>query len=647
MGRLSRDFFPELDFDPTTDYRALAAAKNEIRLLEILPSHDQSSIICCRLKHVSLNEPPAYEALSYCWGNAEDTETIKLNGSRFSATTNLVNALRQLRSQVGHDRLWVDALCINQKDLDERARQVEHMKYIYEEATAVIVWVGLEDDQSVKAQDFMEYLGREPSELEAFRKEQYQSAKSERFQSSWEACDGFFARPYWRRVWIIQEIAAAANVSVQCGKRVTSWDDVQRLLQFKTDLINFEKYRALVRNKARLGTLLEALFDTRHSLATDPKDKVYALLGLVSDGNQITGLPNYSQTVDVMLKKITKIILQREKNLNLIAIRRPDMAPSGVLPSWVPHLTDLAQSVLPWQADYFNRSKPVEDCNIEISADELCVRAKYCKTIARLTTTLSECFGISYLKPLEKPVLPSISERTLFNTIAIASDSTRLVAKTMLVATYPDSRLAHLYSKTDISKCLLALSWSKGQDLMKKNHPDWLNWLARNGDFSVGNRPLQTYFEPLGQSRSSKIGQAAREVGAGITIMYAAPIWLGKQLVSGKSEWETSDFLPLKDEIEKFWSAEQKQEVVDYLDCVINRFERILRLGFRLFTTTDGEIGMAPSDTKEDDMIYEIYGCARPIILRKCSDGWKVIGEAYICTSPRTSGNPEERLKLV
>jgi hypothetical protein len=87
MGRLSRDFFPELDFDPTTDYRALAAAKNEIRLLEILPSHDQSSIICCRLKHVSLNEPPAYEALSYCWGNAEDTETIKLNGSRFSATT--------------------------------------------------------------------------------------------------------------------------------------------------------------------------------------------------------------------------------------------------------------------------------------------------------------------------------------------------------------------------------------------------------------------------------------------------------------------------------------------------------------------------------------------------------------------------------
>jgi hypothetical protein len=275
------------------------------------------------------------------------------------------------------------------------------------------------------------------------------------------------------------------------------------------------------------------------------------------------------------------------------------------------------------------------------------VTGNFSTRIYRVTTTLSECLEVTYMQPSNKPVLPNISDitRNLFNTIAIATNSTRPLSETMLVATYLGSRPADLYSKTDISKFLLALSWSKGQDLMKKNHSDWLNWLATNRDFSVSNRPLQSFFEPLGQSRSSKIGQAAREVGVGITIMYAAPIWLGKQLV-WESEWDPSDFRPLQKEIRKFWSVEPKQELVDYLDGVISRFERILRLGFRLITTTDGEMGMAPSDTKAYDRVYEIHGCARPIIIRKCSGGWKVIGEAYFCKRPPVSGK-EERLKLV
>jgi hypothetical protein len=211
-------------------YRQLSTAKDEIRVLHIAPSDDPSSIVCCYLEHISLNNPPPYAALSYCWGDANVTEQIRLNNSDKSATTNLVAALRQLRAD-GLETLWVDALCINQDNSDERASQVQLMKYTFEEATQVVVWVGLEDDASNKAQDFMKQIGQSASEFEAFRKYQKGGAKSEKFRASWEALESFFARPYWRRVWIVQEIATAANVSVQCGNRVSSWEDVSQIIK--------------------------------------------------------------------------------------------------------------------------------------------------------------------------------------------------------------------------------------------------------------------------------------------------------------------------------------------------------------------------------------------------------------------------------
>jgi hypothetical protein len=140
-------------------YRQLSVAKNEIRVLRIAPNDDPSSIVCCYIEHISLNNPPPYGALSYCWGDANVTEQIRLNNSDKLATANLVAALRQLRAD-GLETLWVDALCINQDDPDERASQVQLMKYTFEEATQVVVWVGLEDDASNKAQDFMKQMGR-------------------------------------------------------------------------------------------------------------------------------------------------------------------------------------------------------------------------------------------------------------------------------------------------------------------------------------------------------------------------------------------------------------------------------------------------------------------------------------------------------
>lgn len=90
---------------------------------------------------MSLESRPVYKALSYTWGDVNDVTPILLNGRPFLATKNLEKALRRL-SMLGEDVIfWIDALCINQADNDERSSQVRLMRAIYENTEEVLVWL--------------------------------------------------------------------------------------------------------------------------------------------------------------------------------------------------------------------------------------------------------------------------------------------------------------------------------------------------------------------------------------------------------------------------------------------------------------------------------------------------------------------------
>jgi hypothetical protein len=92
-----------------------------------------------------------YEALSYTWGTDEHTHSIQVNTGTVGVTRNLFFALLALRQSTSSRVLWVDALCINQPDLRERAAQVHQMGHIYHCAHQVLVWLGEEADDSNKA----------------------------------------------------------------------------------------------------------------------------------------------------------------------------------------------------------------------------------------------------------------------------------------------------------------------------------------------------------------------------------------------------------------------------------------------------------------------------------------------------------------
>jgi hypothetical protein len=125
----------------TFSYNPLQAENVEIRLLKLLAGCETSDVEC-QLIHTPLNENSDYEALSYTWGSETPLKTISLNGHNFNIRENLDSALRHLRLKDKPRMMWVDAICINQRDNQEKAREVRRMRDIYSRAQNVVVWLG-------------------------------------------------------------------------------------------------------------------------------------------------------------------------------------------------------------------------------------------------------------------------------------------------------------------------------------------------------------------------------------------------------------------------------------------------------------------------------------------------------------------------
>ncbi|KHE87325.1 hypothetical protein GE21DRAFT_8187, partial [Neurospora crassa] len=126
--------------------------QKDIRLLELLPANSLQDPIQCRLYITQLSMETEYTALSYVWGDPNVTSPIAVNGVPFHVTHNLCAALKRIRSKSNlPTTLWVDAICINQSDKDEKSSQVQLMTDIYHNALLVTVWLGESDKYTDEA----------------------------------------------------------------------------------------------------------------------------------------------------------------------------------------------------------------------------------------------------------------------------------------------------------------------------------------------------------------------------------------------------------------------------------------------------------------------------------------------------------------
>ncbi|KAM6511811.1 hypothetical protein FALCPG4_016804 [Fusarium falciforme] len=145
-------------------YANLQMSGRQIRLLQITSTKPE---IVCKLEVVSLEDEPAYSALSYVWGDPAITKSVLVNGERVNVTTNLALALehapKHLEDANVVPRLWADAICINQDDPNEKNHQVPFMKDIYSQAEIVICWLGPPDEQIHRGLDWIDVIARECS----------------------------------------------------------------------------------------------------------------------------------------------------------------------------------------------------------------------------------------------------------------------------------------------------------------------------------------------------------------------------------------------------------------------------------------------------------------------------------------------------
>jgi hypothetical protein len=360
---------------PIFRYHELDHESRAFRLLRLLPSTDFDAEIHCELFESSIDNRPSYDAVSYVWGDANITVLIRLHDTTRSVTTNLGLALRYLRLAEEQRILWVDALCINQENNLEKNHQVRQMGSIYASAQQVIVWLGEEEDARHAYQSLDEFIAQSEKIPREASRIIWNSADFAAAKIAWES---LFARPWWTRMWTLQEVIHDRPVTAYAGSFQINFDDLCRnLLIYKvysreeallpsiaqspdipstipsrysrfhdamvmailnhesTALIHFGRNLRKSAPEKKFG-LARRLYSIRNQQCSDPRDKVYALLGM--NGNK-----EYEQLIDYELSMeetnaatMTSLLTSGTGLNSLLHVECPErLITAEGLPSWV------------------------------------------------------------------------------------------------------------------------------------------------------------------------------------------------------------------------------------------------------------------------------------------------------------------------
>ncbi|KAK2736861.1 hypothetical protein FQN55_001356 [Onygenales sp. PD_40] len=345
---------------------------SSIRLAEILPG-ENGDPLALQLHHTTLNTAPPYEALSYEWARNTGLKAVTCGSQEFHLSFNLRAALRRLRHASRRRLVWVDAICIDQHNPRERSQQVSLMREIYRNARKALIWIGEEKQHTAAAFQIIPKLaenwvaqGSQDDKLPIIQPQQ-RSAKASANQLLdptdtilWNSIMDVFTRPYFTRTWIIQEIIVSCEATVLCGSNQVDWTSFHRAANhivqdefrasrapqpatlFLIALIRRIE-RRVEKGDLRLRTLLRHF---RSSKASDPRDKVFALLGLMCrNGNGASGNPkpkpiikaDYTKAIEDVYREAAAYIITDEQSLKVLTNEYPPNAREiQNMPSWVP-----------------------------------------------------------------------------------------------------------------------------------------------------------------------------------------------------------------------------------------------------------------------------------------------------------------------
>jgi hypothetical protein len=292
----------------------------EIRLLKLQP-RCKGEPLSCTMHYAALQiDNPVFLALSYAWGDTRliKTKSIFINGQPFPVMDNLYQALAELRSQDEVVLIWADALCIDQENIPERNFQVEQMPEIYSAAQKVVVWLG---DRTLESDRAIELIRADPADLQNVPLNDLR-----------KYLDDLFSRPYWKRVWVVQEVAAANRTDreceIRCGAESVTLKQLHEFIRRVFVQVKPRNFTPILYPRAILflsthdpnRTFLEILFESASLQATYACDRIYGIRGISPKFYRDNIRVDYSKdtTFQSLSKKVMTLMIKEERRLDVL-----------------------------------------------------------------------------------------------------------------------------------------------------------------------------------------------------------------------------------------------------------------------------------------------------------------------------------------
>ncbi|KAH6853216.1 heterokaryon incompatibility protein-domain-containing protein [Chaetomium sp. MPI-CAGE-AT-0009] len=381
------------DRDALYDSVPLEAPAKQIRLLKLLPGQE-GTIIRGELFVASLESNPEFEALSYVWGSPGATRPISVNNHSLSISESLHAALQAIRRRFCASSpitVWIDAICINQRDDGEKNAQVPLMSEVYTNASRVIIWLGDADAFDGLAMGLIRDVAR------AGRCIRRETGGLEAVETDWliqrlppgsslgellKSLAALVLRPWFRRTWILQELSLPrTDPLVLCGDFGLGWEsfclgledlasffNLHLLRTFQVQMLQVlpehdprvprvedhaQQYAAVmkftdIRYIINLRRRVQAeqhqmdipfetmLWESTRTMATNPRDKVYGLLALAPEAARKQIVVDYTSDLASVYTHAVRYTLSTSRFgiLAFAGITNRTCDPSW--PSWLP-----------------------------------------------------------------------------------------------------------------------------------------------------------------------------------------------------------------------------------------------------------------------------------------------------------------------
>ncbi|KAK4228914.1 heterokaryon incompatibility protein-domain-containing protein [Podospora fimiseda] len=631
-------------------YTQIPSTPTSIRLLHILPGTLLQDIEC-RLVDADLDvDNDGYEALSYVWGDVSETTPIQVNGNTLQIGKNLRCALLNLRLADRPRILWVDAICINQEDLDERNQQVSIMGRIYQSAQRTVVFLGDEvvrkdmPENTVTAFALINALAKDAAEAaNNTSKEIVPLGKGEawtRYGDDGSSVVTIMRVDWWKRAWTAQEIVLAKRAMLVMGRYQVDWDlfcagihygEALELTAWTSALFGgimesvpapfheVETIRNVSVNPSPnpADELVSYLNFTKNRKAGDPRDKVFAVLGF-ADRLQAVGITaDYRSPVVDVYRDAAKKIIEVSGSLDLLGLCFFFEQPTADgLPSWVPDFGPSEHTAQPLMLDAIGRQRTThasQGAKASPQWDEDGEALVIQGHVVDKITSLSAIQTLYDKDPLwdydfaDYERLQTLWKHDNDNPLQTAKDILGDV-KWLGGALKKEGSKAVGCMHAGVSHLEVYVKWEEFADELKPTNPD-----------QTDCNPLSILRSTLCAGTLAPGGLQATEDAFMDWRETLSPI---KKLMALKVDKRPDLFksLGFMGHIKSTWR--EMGDFWPYLSIVINR---------RLGATERGYLCLLPKHTEVGDQVAILKGGRVPVVLRPRDDGgFRFIGETYV-----------------